>query len=121
MMLMTFIRELFTPSGMTGPASEAYRRGAEAAFHSVLGAAAIALVTWLGVDVGIIDCIVVAALYSLKEFTDRRNGGSLRDCVEDTLAVFVGAILYGVAWMPIGILIVGIVIMLGHIQNGNVD
>lgn len=104
---------------MVGPASEAYRRGAEAVFHAILGSAAVAGLVLLGVNISIIDCVVVAALYSLKEFTDRANGGSVGDCIEDTLAVFIGAILYANPVMPIGVLILGVTVML--LRIGNVD
>ena len=116
-MIKAFWRELFTPSGIEGPASDAYRRGAEAVFHAVLGAAVVSLLALIGIDVGLMECIALTGVYSIKEVQDRRNGGSAMDSLEDTFSVFLGGSLFGAAVMPIVILALGVVVMLIHIGD----
>ncbi|WP_347141019.1 hypothetical protein, partial [Paracoccus sp. SSK6] len=118
-----FLGELFTPSsaGTAGPAPKAYKRGAEAVFHAILGASIVAALALLGFSVDWLGCVVVAAVYSLKEIADLRNGGSWLDSTEDTGSVFFGAVMYGLPCAPLAILCLGVGIMLLHIRLGNVD
>ncbi|MDZ7904592.1 MAG: hypothetical protein U5N55_01500 [Cypionkella sp.] len=114
MKLFTLIRELMTPSGVSGPAGAAYLRGVVGIGHALLGAAiAVALPNWFGS----IEPLVVLLLYwIIKEAGDLRRGGNKLDGIEDAAFVGFGAI-YGPAWWPFAVLCLSLVAMVRGARN----
>ena len=90
------LEELRTPSGQTGPLSDAYVRAVTAGGHALLGAAVCAYAgAW-----GLAFAIPVGLSYwVLKERSDLRRGGAVLDGAEDAVMVSIGA-WYGVTWWP---------------------
>ncbi|MGR3749581.1 hypothetical protein [Paracoccus sp. (in: a-proteobacteria)] len=105
--MIRFLKELFTPSGFTGPASDEYRRSAEGVYHAVLGATIAWAFWWIGHPV---SPLYVVLIYALKELFDNRAGGSLRDSAEDIIAVGIGALAFSTVHWPIVLLAVGLII-----------
>lgn len=96
-LLQNMIAELKTPSGQIGPLSQAYGRGAVAAWHMMLGAVAalpMGDLQWLyGLGVAL-------AYWLAKEADDLRRGGGVMDGLEDAACVYLGT-FYGPLWWPI--------------------
>ena len=99
------IREIWsailTPSR---PDEAAYDRLVIAIAHAVLGAALATLLAPYAAAGAAVGRLGLTALYALvKEGSDRRRGGSLRDSLWDTAAVALG-MGYGTTWWPVTVL-----------------
>ena len=96
-MIAKIIAEINTPSGQVGPLSQAYGRGAGAAWHMLLGAV-------VAIPMGDLKWLYglgVAVLYWIaKEAGDLRRGGRFWDGIEDAACVYLGTFC-GPLWWPI--------------------
>ena len=100
--MISHIIELFTPSDLIGPKSEAYHRAAEGVWHVVLGGAlALLLSAW-----------IILPLYLLKELNDMRLGGGLSDSLEDMACVAIGVFTFASGAFPAVALVVGLLLFL---------
>ena len=103
-------RELNTPSGQIGPLAAAYNRGAQAAWHMLLGAA----VAWPMGDHQWIYGLLVAGLYwAAKEAGDLRRGGRFWDGLEDAACVYLGTFAGGAWWGAAALVATGYVFAMG--------
>ena len=92
--LSAIIAELRTPSGQSGPLSDAYARGSTAAWHMMLGAA----MAWpMGEYQWLFGLLVAVAYWMAKERGDLRRGGRMMDGLEDAACVYIGTFA-GPAW-----------------------
>lgn len=103
--MIRVIKELFTPSNQTGPASAAYNRGAEAVWHAILGA-------FLMFVTGSIAFVFF--VYLPKEIIDYFNGGTIEDCIEDASSVLIGALCVATMFWPMIIFGLGAFIFIFH-------
>jgi hypothetical protein len=113
----TIIKELSTPSGQMGPASDAYLRAVVAGGHALLGAAICAWFGWWGLAVAV---PLAVAYWWVKERGDLLRGGAFWDGLEDTVMVSIGA-WYGVVWWPLVVLCCMGYIMAASIVRGHRD
>lgn len=117
--MITFFKEIFTPSNKTGPADEAYNRGAEAVWHGVFGAAFMQILVFISlytIPLSFAMLLVITfTLYTIKEIIDYKNGGRKNDCFEDVFAVMFGAAIYNITAFPILILALGVIVTNLHI------
>lgn len=110
MNLQLIIAELRTPSGQTGPLGAAYARGAQAAWHMVLGAA----VAWpMGNAQWLFGLLVAVAYWLAKERGDLRRGGGFCDGVEDAACVYLGTFAGPVWWGAVALAASGYVMITG--------
>jgi len=104
------IAELRTPSGQVGPLSQAYGRGAVAAWHMMLGAVAalpMGDLQWL------YGLLVALAYWIVKETGDLRRGGDFADGLEDAACVYLGTFCGPLWWPAVALASTGYVFVMG--------
>lgn len=114
--LKRLVSELMTPTNqeIAGPTSKAYRKLVGSVAHGVLGQAAMICLGWLGLAFWP-AFLLVLGLYIAKEANDLRKGGDLADGIEDAASTLFAAFYHASGWLPLMILLNGVMIAMRYL------